>query len=150
MILAQVIGADRAIEAAYQTGRWETVALVVVMLVIATMMVWLVKMWITQASKREADTLEQALLRENRLGQRIDILEDYIRTTLKQTTDNATTAMLTLNVSIIENTRVMAELIQTLHTTRPCFAIGEAQDRIVATIAERVCERIILMQKRQE
>ena len=81
------------------------------------------------------------------MGKRIDILEDYIRTTLKETTDNASKAMLTLNVSMSENTRVVSELIQTLHTTRPCFAIGEAQERIVAIIAERVCDRILLMQK---
>jgi Zn-dependent protease with chaperone function len=147
-LLAQIApGAEQAIQAAAESGRWEAVALVVVMLAIAGMMVWLVKLWITQASKREADTLAQAILREERLGKRIDMLEDYIRTTLKEATDNASKAMLTLNVSMSENTRVVSELIQTLHTTRPCFAVGESQERIVATIAERVCERILLMKK---
>jgi hypothetical protein len=141
--LAQV-GADKAIEAAAQQGGWIAVSLVVLMIAVVGLLVWLVKTWITQASSRESEALKQAIDREIRRDKRIDDLENYIRTTLKDSTDKATTAMLTLNVSAAENVKVITELIATLHTTRPCFAIGESQDKIVATIADRVCDRIIL------
>ena len=136
ILLAQIPGADQAIQAAANSGRWEAVALVVVMMLSLAFLVWIVKA-----------TMEQAHDRETRLTARIDQVEDYSKTTLKEVADKSNEAMLKLSTSVAENTRVVAELIVTLHSSRACFMLGESQDKMIFTIADRVVERIILRQQ---
>jgi hypothetical protein len=95
--------------------------------------VWLVKA-----------TFQNSHERELKLTARIDNLEDYSRTVLKEVADKSNAAMLQLSNSVAENTRVVAELIATLHSSRPCFAVGEQQDKLISLIADRVVERILL------
>jgi hypothetical protein len=137
ILLAQIPGADQAIQAAAASGRWEAVALVVVMMLCLAFLVWIVKV-----------TMQQAHERESRLTSRIDQVEDYAKTTLKEVADKSNAAMLQLSNSVAENTRVVAELIVTLHSSRACFMLGESQDKMIVTIADKVVERIILSQRK--
>jgi hypothetical protein len=135
-VVAQVVlppGTEQAIAAAVATNRYEAVALVVVMISCLVFIVWLVKA-----------TFQQSHEREQKLTLRIDNLEDYSRTVLKEVADKSNAAMLQLSNSVAENTRVVAELIATLHSSRPCFAVGEQQDKLISLIADRVVERILL------
>jgi len=142
-------GTEQAIEAAAQTGRWEAVALVVVMLIVVGLLAWLVKAWITQATTRDVAAIaaaakreEQALEREQLLGKRIDSLEDYIRTTLQELVRECTQAMLQNSISQAENVKVLTTLIDNLNTTRPCFATGDKQTELVRVIADRIAGKI--------
>jgi len=135
MIFAQIPGGYDAVRLASDTGRWEAVALVMVMLLSLGFLVWIVKA-----------TMQQAHEREQKLTARIDQVEDYSKTTLKEVADKSNDAMLKLSSSVAENTRVVAELIVTLHSSRACFMLGDSQDKMVAAIADRVVERIILRQ----
>ena len=134
-VIAQLPGASEALQAAAESGRWEAVALVVVMLLSLGFLVWLVK-----------SNMEQSHQREQKLTARIDQVEDYSKTTLKEVADKSNDAMLKLSTSVAENTRVVAELIVTLHSSRACFMLGDSQDKMVVAIADRVVERIILRQ----
>jgi flagellar biosynthesis protein FlhB len=124
-------GAEQAIQAAAQTGRWEAVALVVIMLAVTGFLVYVVK-----------QIMAQALEREKHLGKRIDDLENFIRTSLLTTLQENTKAMLNISVTSGETTAAIAKLIESLHTTRICFATGEQQTKLVDTIATRVVNRI--------
>ena len=131
MILAQIPGADQAINAAVEQGSWEAVVLVVIMLSCVGFLVYIVRTIMTQA-----------MAREERLAKRIDILEDYIRTSLMQAMKENTQAMLGLTVQNTENTKALTDLIEALHTTRICFATGDQQAKLVETIANRVVREI--------
>ena len=139
MIFAQIPGGYDAVRLASDTGRWEAVALVVVMLLSLGFLVWLVK-----------TNMDQNHRREERLTARIDAVEDYSKTTLKEVADKSNDAMLKLSNSVAENTRVVAELIATLHSSRACFMLGDSQDKMVVAIADRVVERIILNQRERQ
>jgi uncharacterized membrane protein len=151
ILLAQVTpGVEQAIQAAANTGRWEAVALVVVMLMVVGLLVWLVKSWIAQAGARDvaaavatAEREKQSIDREARLAKRVDGLEEFIRNNLLQALNENTKAMLSLHVSSAETTNAVTKLIESLHTTRICFATGEQQTRLVDTIASRVVSHII-------
>ncbi len=150
MILAQVqVGADQAIAAAAETGRWETITLVSVMIIVCTILAWLVKAWITQANRRDIAAIKaaearekQALEREEKLSKRIDSLEEYIRTTLQELVRECTQAMLQNSIAQAENIRTLTVLCETLNTTRPCFMSGDKQTSLVNTIAERITHKI--------
>ena len=124
-------GVEHAIDAAAQTGRWEAVALVVIMLAVTGFLVYVVK-----------QIMAQALEREKRLGARIDELENFIRTSLLTTLQENTKAMLNISVTSAETATAIAKLIESLHTTRICFATGDQQTKLVDTIAIRVVNRI--------
>ena len=53
-----------------------------------------------------------------------------------------TKAMLTMSVQAGENTRVLSELLSSLHTSRLCFATGEHQSKMVEIIADKVVSAI--------
>jgi len=146
---AQIPGADQVVNTAAQTGRWEAVALAVIMLIIAGLLAWLVKAWISQSSSREMEAAKaaverdkQAVDREKRLGDRIDNLEDYIRNTQQETIRECTQALLQNSISQGENTRVLAGLMESLGTTRTCFATGQKQTELVDAIAERIARKV--------
>ena len=124
-------GVEHAIDAASQTGRWEAVTLVVIMLAVTGFLVYVVK-----------QIMAQALEREKRLGARIDELENFIRTSLLTTLQENTKAMLNTSVTSAETATAIAKLIESLHTTRTCFATGDQQTKLVDTIAMRVAGRI--------
>lgn len=124
-------GAEQAIAAAAASGRWEAVALVVVMLAVTGFLVYVVK-----------SIMAQALQREERLAHRVDTLEDFIRTSLLESLRENTKAMLSIHVSSAETVAMIGKLIESLHTTRICFATGDQQTKLVDTIASRVVHHI--------
>jgi hypothetical protein len=132
---------EEAVSRAVATGRWESLGFLVLVLIGAGVLSWLIKLWITQASERENRVLEQAIDREQRLGERIDKLEDYNRDTLQGLVRECTQALLQNAVSQAESTRILAGLMEQLNTTRICFASGEKQTQLVEQIAERVADR---------
>jgi hypothetical protein len=132
---------EEAVSRAVATGRWESLGFLVLVLIGAGVLSWLIKLWITQASERENRVLEQAIDREQRLGERIDKLEDYNRDTLQGLVRECTQALLQNAVSQAESTRILAGLMDQLNTTRVCFASGEKQTQLVELIAERVADR---------
>jgi hypothetical protein len=141
-------GTEQAIQAAAATGRWEAVALLMIMLVVVALLAWLVKAWITQAAHRDVAAIaaaagreQQALEREEALAKRIDSLEEYTRNTLQGLVRECTQALLQHSISQAESTRILAGLMEQLNTTRVCFASGEKQTQLVETIAERVADR---------
>lgn len=131
MLFAQIPNADSAIKAAVDTGRYEPVVLVVIMLAVISFLVYLVRVVMIQASERES-----------RLSKRIDMLEDFIRTELMAAMNENTKAMLTISVSSAENAKAVMSLIEALHTTRICFATGEQQAKLVESIANKVTAAI--------
>ena len=154
MPVAQIPGADQAVDAAMRSGEWTAVVLVVVMLGIIIILGWVVRTWIIKASSRDEKILDQAAERETRLAARVDGLEAYIREDLKeQHKENAaiirenTKAMLTIAVQAAETTKALADLIEALHTTRICFATGEQQGRLVESIASKVVHEIRIKQE---
>jgi hypothetical protein len=134
MFFAQA-GAEQAIRTAAETGRWEAVALAMIMITVTGFLVYLVK-----------QIMAQAIEREKLLGQRIDSLEDYTRNTLHELVRECTQALLQNSVSQTENVRVMGALLESLGTTRTCFATGDKQTELVQIIANRVADKI----KREE
>ncbi len=130
MIFAQA-GAEQAVRAAAETGRWEAVALAVIMLTVTGFLVYIVK-----------QIMAQAIEREKQLGARIDGLETFIRDTLQGLVKESTQAMLQNSIAQTENTRVLATLMESLNTTRTCFATGDRQTELVQIIANRVAEKI--------
>jgi hypothetical protein len=134
MFFAQA-GAEQAIRTAAETGRWEAVALAMIMITVTGFLVYLVK-----------QIMAQAIEREKLLGQRIDSLEDYTRNTLYELVRECTQALLQNSVSQTENVRVMGALLESLGTTRTCFATGDKQTELVQIIANRVADKI----KREE
>lgn len=130
MLFAQIPGADEAIAAASRSG-WEAVVLVVVMLTCVGFLVYVVR-----------TIMAQALAREERLSKRIDALEEFIRTTLVTALQDNTKAMLNTSVQAAESTKALSDLIESLHTTRLCFATGEHQARLIDAIASRVVHEI--------
>lgn len=131
MLFAQVLHAEDAIRAAVDTGRYEPVVLVVIMLAVISFLVYLVRVVMVQASEREA-----------RLSARIETLEDFIRTELMAAMSENTKAMLTISVTSGENAKAVMSLIEALHTTRICFATGEQQAKLVEAIANKVSTAI--------
>ena len=131
MLFAQVPHAEDAIRAAVDTGRYEPVVLVVIMLAVISFLVYLVRAVMIQASEREA-----------RLAKRIDTLEDFIRTELMAAMSENTKAMLTMSVTSAENAKAVTSLIEALHTTRICFSTGEQQAKLVESIANKVTASI--------
>jgi len=132
---------EETMQRAIATGRWESLGFLVLVLIGAGVLSWLIKLWITQASQREDKVLEQAVEREQRLGERIDKLEDYNRDTLQGLVKECTQALLQHSISQAESTRILSGLMEQLNTTRICFASGERQAQLVETIAERVADR---------
>jgi hypothetical protein len=132
---------EETMQRAIATGRWESLGFLVLVLIGAGVLSWLIKLWITQASQREDKVLEQAVEREQRLGERIDKLEDYNRDTLQQLVRECTQALLQHSISQAESTRILSGLMEQLNTTRICFASGERQSQLIETIAERVADR---------
>ena len=130
MIFAQA-GAEQAIRAAAETGRWEAVALAVIMLTVTGFLVYIVK-----------QIMAQAIEREKQLGARIDGLENFIRDTLQGLVRESTQAMLQNSIAQTENIRVLAGLMESLNTTRTCFATGDKQSQLVQTIADRVAATV--------
>lgn len=124
-------GSEQAINAAVQSGRWEAVALVVIMLIVTGFLVFIVR-----------QIMDQALKREERLAGRVDGLEAFIRDEFMKVVKENTKAMLTIHISAAETTAAVTQLISSLHTTRICFATGEAQTKLVDTIASRVVKEI--------
>jgi hypothetical protein len=132
---------EEAVSRAVETGRWESMGFLTLVLIGACVLAWLIELWITQASERENKVLEQAIQREERLGVRIDKLEDYNRDTLQGLVRECTQALLQHSISQAESTRILAGLMDQLNTTRICFASGEKQTQLVEQIAERVADR---------
>ena len=123
-------GTEQAISSAMATNRYEAVALVVIMLTVTGFLVYVV-----------SRIMDQALKREEKLGVRIDNLESFIRTELMGVVRENTKAMLNISVEAGENTLVLVKLIESMHTTRVCFATSEHQEKLVDVIAHKVAER---------
>ncbi len=140
LVIQQMV--QKSVSEAVSTGRWEATALASIVLIITLLAIWLVKFWITQASAREAETLKQAISREESLNTRVDNLEVYIRTTLQETVKECTQALLQNSIAQTENVRVLATLTESLGTTRTCFATGDKQTELVHIIADRVAHKI--------
>lgn len=129
-------GTDVAIRAAADSGRYESVVLVVVMLSVFALTAWLVRFWIQKATEREDRNSAQALAREERLSARVTELERLIHDQLMAALREATLAMREQVVSA-------RELSQALTTTRPCWWTPEKQGEVMAQAADRIAEHLI-------
>jgi len=140
-------GAETLIKETASSGRYEFALIVAVMLIVVGLLSWIVKLWITKASEREDKVLSQALERESRLSEKIDKFENFINTKFMEVVIENTKALLTISVQAGENTKALTELIQSMHTSRFCFASNEHQTRVIEVIADKVIREIVL--KRQ-
>jgi len=131
ILFSQIPGGETAIAAAAQSGRWEAVVLVVVMLVCVGFLVYIVKAVMAQAVSREAA-----------LTLRIDKLEDFINKSLMTALESSTKAMMSISITTGENGKALVSLIDTLHTTRTCFATGEHQSKLINDISDKVANAI--------
>ena len=124
-------GTEQAVNAAVASGRWEAVALVVVMLFVTAFLVYFVRLDKTDSKEREAQS-----------NKKISDLDTFIRTQLLEALTGNTRAMMTISVSSAETAAALTKLVETLHTTRLCFALGDNQTKLVDTIASRVVKDV--------
>lgn len=134
MTLAQIAQFDQAVEQAGEHG-WEAIVLVCIIASTFTLIGWLVKFWITQASMREDNNLKASLAREERLSTRITELE-------KVMTEQLLTALSHSTQAIERASATMSELINTLNSSRPCFFSQDRQAAVAAIMAETIASKI--------
>ena len=132
-LIGQLPGAESVVQTAAQTNRWEAVALAVIMLSVTGFLVYIVK-----------KLMDQALEREKQQTKRIDELENYIRTTLMDVVKEHTKVMAALMVSSESNVTIIRELVNSLHSTRPCFMSGDSQQKIVSELGNKIVDHIKL------
>jgi len=113
--LAQVVGADEMIASAKETGRWEPVALAVIVIAIVTLFVAVITYLIRDASKREM-----------RMSDRISHLEDTI-----QKRDEADKIFLAEHSK--NQTQFQQKLTEVLQAN--AIAFGEAREASRAVVA---------------
>ena len=134
-IIGQIPGGESVVKAAAETQRWEAVALAVIMLSVTGFLVYIVK-----------KLMDQALEREKQQTKRIDDLENYIRTTLMDVVKDHTKVMAALMISNEATVATIKELVDSLHTTRPCFMAGEQQSKMIDEIGNKIVDHIKLTQ----
>lgn len=134
-IIGQIPGSESVIRAAAATQRWEAVALAVIMLAVTAFLVYIVK-----------KLMDQALEREQRLCNRVDELEIYIRTTLMDVVKDHTRVMAALMISNEASVAIIKDLVSSLHSTRPCFMMGDQQGKIVDGIGNKIVDHMKLTQ----
>lgn len=128
------IGTEEAIKAASSTGRYEPIVLVVVMLVVTSFLVYIVKAVMTQAVTREVG-----------LNARISQLEDSLFKEVLDCIKANTQAMLQHSVASAEQTKAIMSLSTDLRSEcHACFMLGDHQQTLVETIADRVVKEVRL------
>ena len=139
-MLAQVPGADKALELASQKG-YETYVLCMVLLgclvLVGMLFRWFIKSFDDRAKEsvnREENRVKEGVERENRLAKRIDMLEDFVNDTLIKQVQETTTALR-------DNTMATTALANALEA-KPCLLEREHQFDIVKNIADRVKNKI--------
>ena len=124
--LAQIPGGDRAIEEAAKSG-WEAVFLVVMMLSSFALFGYLIRVWVTKTAEREDSMLRQAIEREERLGNRINVLEDFNRNTLLEVIQNNAQVISAVSTQATESCKMLLDLREAL-LSRPCL-IGRDKEK---------------------
>ena len=132
-LIGQLPGVESVVQTAAQTNRWEAVALAVIMLSVTGFLVYIVK-----------KLMDQALEREKQQTKRIDELENYIRTTLMDVVKEHTKVMAALITSSETSMNISRELVQALHSTRPCFMSGDTQTKMLADLGNKIVDHIKL------
>ena len=122
-------GTEQAIQAASQRG-YEAIVMVIIVLAMLTFFAALGKWFLNQTDRR----LTEAMEREQRLGGRIDVLEQFIQDTLMKMVEQVTAAM-------NGNTRATQTLTDALNA-RLCILDPSRQDQVVDLLGDRLSERI--------
>lgn len=119
-------GTEEAIRAATSKG-WEAVMVAVVMIAFMIAFSWVARTW---------------FIREERMAKRIDVLEDFIRTELKE-------LAVKCQASLDANTQAMANL-SAVFNQRPCFFSDEKQESLLKHIAEETALKTYELSSKRE
>jgi hypothetical protein len=110
---------------------WMPGMIALLMAAFAGGLVFIVRWFIKTLDKR----LDEAFQREQRMALRIDGLEKDLREDRKAESERAFKAL-------DENAKALSGLESMLHNN-PCMMLGENQDRIIETVADRVSDRVL-------